>query len=95
MLCKELLKAIGTNFKDSLVRKGLNPNQIIVTFVLRTKSDQKRLRRGNGNATENSAHAYATTFDITYKRFYKLEERGRGVGRLQVAAVSRRGGAGH
>ena len=64
-----MLKAIGTNFKDSLVRKGLNPNQIIVTSVLRTKSDQKRLRRGNGNATENSAHAYATTFDITYKRF--------------------------
>ena len=70
----ELLKSIGTNFKDSLVRKGLNPNQIIVTSVLRTKSDQKRLRRGNGNATENSAHAYATTFDITYKRFHKLED---------------------
>lgn len=70
----ELLKKIGENFQDSLANKGLNPNQIIVTSVLRTQSDQKRLRTGNRNATENSAHAYATTFDISHKRFHKLED---------------------
>ena len=70
----KLLKEIGENFQDSLINKGLNPNQIIVTSVLRTQSDQKRLRTGNRNATENSAHAYATTFDISHKRFQKLED---------------------
>lgn len=42
---------------DSLSCKGLNPNQIIVTSVLRTADDVKRLRRRNGNASANSAHA--------------------------------------
>ena len=36
---------------DSLSCKGLNPNQIIVTSVLRTADDVKRLRRRNGNAS--------------------------------------------
>ena len=70
----KLLKEIGENFQDSLSHKGINPNQIIVTSILRTQGDQKRLRRGNRNATENSAHAYATTFDISHKRFQKLED---------------------
>lgn len=70
----ELLSVIGDNFQDSLINKGLNQNQIIVTSVLRTQSDQKKLRRRNGNATENSAHSYGTTFDISYRRFNKLED---------------------
>lgn len=70
----ELLDTIGQNFLDSLTCKGLNPNQIIVTSVLRTQNDVKRLRRRNGNASANSAHAYATTFDISYRRFRKVED---------------------
>ena len=31
-----LLDSIGANFLDSLANKGLNPNQVIVTSVLRT-----------------------------------------------------------
>lgn len=46
-------------------------SRFIITSVLRTQSDVKRLRRGNGNASENSAHRYATTIDITYNRFDK------------------------
>ena len=46
-----LLDTIGHNFLDSLTAKGLNPNQIIVTSVLRSQSDVKRLRRRNGNAS--------------------------------------------
>ena len=59
----QLLDTIGTNFLDSLTAKGLNPNKIIVTSVLRTEDDVKRLRRRNGNASANSAHFYGTTFD--------------------------------
>lgn len=69
-----LLDTIGANFLDSLACKGLNPNRVIVTSVLRTQDDVKRLRRTNGNASANSAHAYATTFDISYRRFTKVED---------------------
>ena len=69
-----LLDMIGKNFLDSLESKGLNPNKIIVTSVLRTQEDIKKLQKsGNPNAINNSAHCYATTFDITYARFDKIK----------------------
>ena len=68
----ELLDMIGKNFLDSLESKGLNPNKIIVTSVLRTQEDIKKLQRsGNPNAVKNSAHCYATTFDIAYAYYDK------------------------
>lgn len=69
-----LLDTIGHAFLDSLENKGLNPNKIIVTSVLRTKDDVKRLRRRNINASANSCHAYGTTFDLSWKRFAKVED---------------------
>lgn len=69
-----LLDTIGANFLDSLQAKGLNPNLVVVTSVLRTKDDVKRLRRRNGNASENSCHFYGTTFDVSWKRFKKVED---------------------
>ena len=69
-----LLDSIGANFLDSLESKGLNPNQIIVTSVLRTNDDVRRLGQRNTNSSKNSAHVYGTTFDITYKRFHKVED---------------------
>ena len=67
-----LLDTIGSNFLDSLAAKGLNP--VIVTSVLRTQSDVKRLRRRNGNASANSAHCFGATFDVSWKRFKKVED---------------------
>ena len=69
-----LLDSIGANFLDSLTAKGLNPNKVVITSVLRTQDDVKRLRRRNGNASENSAHFYGTTFDVSWKRFKKVED---------------------
>ena len=69
-----LLDTIGSNFLDSLAAKGLNPYQVIVTSVLRTQSDVKRLRRRNGNASANSAHCFGATFDVSWKRFKKVED---------------------
>ncbi len=69
-----LLDSIGQNFLDSLSSKGLNPNQVIVTSVLRTQDDVNRLRRRNTNASLNSAHFYGTTFDVSWKRFRKVED---------------------
>lgn len=75
---KELLDRIGRNFQDSLSAKGLNPNKLVVTSVLRTEADVAKLRRQNTNASENSAHRYGTTFDLSYWRYVKVPElRGR------------------
>ena len=68
-----LLDMIGKNFLDSLESKGLNPNKIIVTSVLRTQEDIEKLQKSNPNSVKNSAHCYATTFDITYARFNKIK----------------------
>ena len=70
-----LLDTIGSNFLDSLAAKGLNPNQVIITSVLRTENDVKRLRRRNGNASANSAHCFGATFDVSWKRFKKVEDK--------------------
>jgi hypothetical protein len=68
-----LLQDIGQAFYDSLYVKGIPLHQFIVTSVLRTQHDVARLRRFNGNATENSCHLYGTTFDICYNRYKTVE----------------------
>lgn len=66
----QLLKDIGRSFTDTIkARTGGKIYRIMVTSVLRTEQSVKMLRRRNRNASENSAHQYATTFDITYIRF--------------------------
>lgn len=73
-----LLDRIGENFRDSLSSKGLNPNKLVVTSILRTEEDVRKLRRGNVNASENSTHRYGTTFDLSYWHYVKVPElRGR------------------
>lgn len=75
---KALLDRIGENFLDSLASKGLNPNKLVVTSVLRTEEDVKKLRKRNTNASENSTHRYGTTFDISYWHYVKVPDlRGR------------------
>ena len=67
-----LLQDIGQAFYDSLYMKGVPLNQLIVTSVLRTQEDVKKLQRHNGNATDNSCHLYGTTFDICYNRYHAI-----------------------
>ena len=64
-----LLSDIGRNYLDSLYIKGIPLHRIIVSSVLRTEADVARLQRGNGNATTESCHLFATTFDICYNRY--------------------------
>ena len=64
-----LLQDIGQAFFDSLYVKGVPFHKLIVTSVLRSQDDVVKLRRRNGNATENSCHLYGTTFDICYNRY--------------------------
>ena len=67
-----LLHDIGKAFYDSLYVKGIPLHQPIVTSVLRSIDDVTRLQRHNTNATENSCHLYATTFDICYNRYHPI-----------------------
>lgn len=78
-----LLQDIGRNFLDSLDIKGIPLHKIIATSVLRTKENVSALRTRNMNATENSCHLYATTFDICYNR-YETVENPKGPKRRQV-----------
>lgn len=65
----ELLNEIGHRFNDSVRARGGGDYRIKVTSVMRTPATVKRLRRVNSNATDSSAHQFATTFDISYSRF--------------------------
>lgn len=65
----KLLNDIGRQYFDSLHIKGIPLHKIIITSVLRTEDDVRRLRKRNSNATENSCHLYGTTFDVCYNRY--------------------------
>lgn len=69
----DLLNEIGEKFWTTLQRDTLPLYLPIVTSVTRTGEDIKDLSRGNTNASENSTHQYGTTFDISWKRFHKLD----------------------
>ena len=69
-----LLQDIGQAFFDSLYVKGVPLHRLIVTSILRSQDDVLKLRRRNGNATENSCHLYGTTFDICYNRYKTVED---------------------
>lgn len=65
----ELLDMIGKNFRDSLTSHNIASHKIVVTSVLRTDADVEKLMKHNSVAVRNSAHRYATTFDISYTNF--------------------------
>ena len=69
-----LLHDIGRAYFDSLDAKGLPLHRLLVTSVLRSEDDVRRLQRHNGNATENSCHLYGTTFDISYNRYITVQD---------------------
>ncbi len=67
----QLLEEIGKRFHAKLTHQNKDRLFFKVTSLLRTGESQKRLSRINGNASSNSAHLYATTFDITYKNLIR------------------------
>lgn len=64
-----LLQRVGRNFLDSLYVKGVPLHKVIVSSVLRTDDDVRRLKSRNPNASEQSCHRYGTTFDVCYNRY--------------------------
>lgn len=72
-----VLELIGKRFREKLEEKDMEPYYFRVTSLLRTGESQRRLRGSNGNATNQSAHLYGTTFDITYKNLVRKNLLGR------------------
>ena len=68
-----LLDEIGEEFTHYFRERGYPVYRPIVTSVTRSGEDLRRLRSSNGNASANSTHAYGTTFDISWKRFDKVD----------------------
>lgn len=69
------LNRIAKAFNDSLTRKQFPIYKLVCSSILRTEEDVMRLRKsGNPNASDNSAHCYGTTFDITYTRYARDQE---------------------
>jgi len=64
-----ILREIGRRFCDSLEARGGGDYRIKVTSLMRTAVTVGNLRKVNRNATQESAHRYATTFDISYRKF--------------------------
>lgn len=71
-----LLQDIGNNFFDSLQTKGIPLHKIIITSVMRSEDDVRKLANHNLNAKKNSCHLYGTTFDISYNRYKVVEAPG-------------------
>ena len=69
-----LLQDIGQAFFDSPQVKGLPLHHLVVSSVLRSEDDVRRLRRTNKNATEQSCHLYGTTFDINYNSYFSVAD---------------------
>ncbi len=70
---------------DSFQKKTQSRARFMVTSVLRTEEDVKKLRRTNGNASTASCHCNATTIDISYVRFDQDESRPRDEYQLRLA----------
>ena len=70
----KLLEDIGRNFQDSLRNLNASIYKVKVTSVTRTVDDVKNLKKRNTNSSENSAHQYGTTFDVSWARFTKVDE---------------------
>ena len=70
-----LLEDIGRNFQDSLRNLNASIYKVKVTSVTRTVDDVKNLKKRNSNSSENSAHLYGTTFDVSWARFTKVDEK--------------------
>ena len=64
---------IAQNFRDSLYNKQMPLHKLYLTSITRTDDDIMSLTKRNINASDNSAHRYGTTFDISWKRFDKVD----------------------
>ena len=63
-------------FQQKLKEKKQPAYSLYLTSALRTEESQKRLRKGNKNATrDTTSHLYGASFDISYWEFLRNSNR--------------------
>lgn len=65
------LEELGERFHAKLENTGLECSRFTLTSLLRTTHSVNRLRKRNRNSVKNSAHLHGTTFDVSYKTFFR------------------------
>jgi len=68
-----MIDEIAVRFQQKLKDKKLGNYCFFLTSILRTQESQEKLSSHNGNATDTTAHFFATTVDISYKHFLNLD----------------------
>ena len=69
-----MLARIGRKVQAPLSDQNASLYKIKVTSGTRTVDDIQKLRKKNSNSSENSAHRYGTTFDVSWVRYTKIDE---------------------
>jgi hypothetical protein len=68
-VAEKFLVALGKRYEEKCAAAGLEYVPFVITSVTRTTKSVKKLRRGNRNAIENSAHLRGKTVDVSYRKF--------------------------
>lgn len=68
---KKFLNDLGKRFQKKLDDHDMGTYAYQISSLLRTEETQRGLSKTNKNASPNSSHLYATTFDIAYDSVIK------------------------
>lgn len=69
----KVLNEISERFQQKLKERRQPAYKLYLTSCLRTEESQKRLRKGNRNATKDTtSHLYGASFDISYWEFIRV-----------------------
>jgi hypothetical protein len=72
----KVLNELCERFQQKLKERRQPAYSLYLTSALRTEESQKRLRRGNKNATrDTTSHLYGASFDISYWEFLRNSNR--------------------
>lgn len=69
----DLLNEIAYRFKKNLPKEKKEDFRFVVTSALRTTETQQDLSKYNRNASQNSAHLFGATVDISYKDVFSIK----------------------
>lgn len=72
----DFLTELGQRFDDKLRDEGLIQYRFVITSLLRTLEDQRKLQKLNVNATPNTtSHYFGNALDICQTRFVTIDSR--------------------
>lgn len=68
-IATKFLDALSQRYEEKCAAAGITFVPFVITSATRSTKSVKKLRRGNRNAIENSAHLKGKTIDISYSKF--------------------------